>query len=175
MITLTVNGSVEETDADPQMPLLHFLREHLNLTGTKHGCDEGRCGTCVVLVDGQALPSCTLTLESVAGARIGTVEAIADSEWHVLADAWIAHQVPQCGFCQSGMLVAAVGLLIANPHPTREEIRERLTNICRCGTYPRVEDAVVAAASRLEEARTEQRTAEREAARRARRRKAVRR
>lgn len=175
MITLTVNGSVEETDADPQMPLLHFLREYLNLTGTKRGCDEGRCGACTVLVDGQALQSCTLTLDSVAGARVGTIEAIADSEWHVLAQAWITHQVPQCGFCQSGMLMAAAGLLAANPQPGRDDIRAQVANICRCGTYQRVEDAILAAASRLDEARSEQRVAERDAARRARKRKLARR
>jgi isoquinoline 1-oxidoreductase alpha subunit len=153
MFSLTINGSSHEIDADPAMPLLWVLRDKLNLTGTKFGCGIGSCGACTVLVDGVATRSCTVTLESVEGGAITTIESVAETEWEVLQQAWVRHQVPQCGYCQSGMLMASIGLLSANPNPTREQIHEGITNLCRCGTYQRVEAAILDAAAQLASAR----------------------
>lgn len=155
MIALTINGAAHETDADPTLPLLWFLRDKLGLTGTKYGCGTGACGACTVLVDGMATRSCSVTLQAIDGAVIRTIESINDSEWDPVQEAWLEKQVPQCGYCQSGMIMATVGLLTSTPNPSPEQIRENLTNLCRCGTYQRVEAAVLLAAEKLVESRRE--------------------
>jgi isoquinoline 1-oxidoreductase alpha subunit len=146
MITLIVNGEQRSVDADPGTPLLWALRDHLALTGTKFGCGAALCGACTVHVDGEATRSCSIPLESVAGKRITTIEGLSRSRSHPLQKAWIAEQVPQCGYCQSGMLMAAAALLAAKPKPTDKDIDDAITNICRCGTYARVRKAIHAAA-----------------------------
>ena len=144
---LTVNGKQSSVDVDDDTPLLWILRDQLGLTGTKYGCGIGACGACTVHVDGQPVRACTTPLASVAGKRVTTIEALGSPERrHALQDAWIAQQVPQCGYCQSGMLMAAAALLARNPHPTDADIDAAMTNLCRCGTYPRVRAAIRAAA-----------------------------
>jgi len=140
-------------DDDASMPLLHVLRERLNLTGTKFGCGAGLCGACTVHLDGQAVRSCQMPLESVDGASVTTIEGLAGEDaLHAVQQAWIDHQVPQCGFCQSGMIMATTAMLNETPQPTQQDISETLTNLCRCGTYERIKKAVVAAADALQEA-----------------------
>ncbi|MEP7102918.1 MAG: (2Fe-2S)-binding protein [Burkholderiales bacterium] len=134
----------------PEMPLLWALRDVLNLTGTKFGCGVAACGACTVQVDGAAVRSCVTPLSSVAGKRIVTVEALGSAaQPHPLQAAWIAHQVPQCGYCQSGMLMAAAALLAKNPNPNDADIDAAITNICRCGTYPRIREAIKTAAAAM--------------------------
>jgi isoquinoline 1-oxidoreductase alpha subunit len=143
---LNVNGKLQhlrDADADPAMPLLWVLRDVLGLTGTKFGCGVAACGACTVRVEGKPVRSCVTPLSAVAGKRIQTIEALGSSErLHPLQAAWIAHQVPQCGYCQSGMLMAAAALLEARPDPSDAEIDAAITNLCRCGTYPRVREAI---------------------------------
>jgi isoquinoline 1-oxidoreductase alpha subunit len=150
---LNVNGSPRELgDAaiDPAMPLLWVLRDVLNLTGTKYGCGIAACGACTVLVDGQAQRSCVLPLSAAAGKAVRTIEALGTPEQpHALQRAWVAHQVPQCGYCQSGLLMAAAALLAAKPNPNDAEIDAAISNLCRCGTTPRVRDAIRSAATAL--------------------------
>ena len=150
---LSVNGQTHElTDASvaPDMPLLWVLRDVLNLTGTKFGCGVSACGACTVLVDGQAVRSCVTPLSTVAGKPVRTIEALGTPEQpHALQAAWVAHQVPQCGYCQSGMLMAAAALLAQNPNPSDADIDAAITNICRCGTYPRIREAIKTAAAAL--------------------------
>ena len=150
---LFINGETRTLDAaaaDPSMPLLWALRDLLDLTGTKFGCGVAACGACTVLVDGRALRSCVTPLAAVAGKRIVTIEALGSAEHpHPLQSAWLAHQVPQCGYCQSGMLMAAAALLANSANPTDAEIDAAITNLCRCGTYPRVREAIKSAASAL--------------------------
>ena len=152
-MNLTVNGQARTLDpalADPAMPLLWALRDLLNLTGTKFGCGVAACGACTVHVDGQALRSCVTPLSAVAGKRIVTIEALGTPERpHAVQAAWLAHQVPQCGYCQSGMLMAAAALLARNPNPGDAEIDAAITNLCRCGTYPRIREAIKSAAAAL--------------------------
>ena len=144
---LQINGKPVLADADPDMPLLWVLRDVLNMTGTKFGCGVGACGACTVRVDGQAVRSCVTPVSAVAGKRIQTIEALgATGRPHPLQAAWIAEQVPQCGYCQSGMLMAAAALLERFPKPTDAQIDEGMTNICRCGTYQRVKLAIKRAA-----------------------------
>ena len=144
---LKVNGKVVQVDADPAMPLLWVLRDVLQLTGTKFGCGVAACGACTVRVDGQAVRSCVMPASSVAGKNIQTIEGLgAPGRPHPLQSAWIAEQVPQCGYCQSGMLMAAAALLEKKPKPTDADIDEAMTNICRCGTYQRVRVAIKRAA-----------------------------
>ena len=146
---LTVNGRAEvlPADLDPAMPLLWVLRDVLGLTGTKFGCGIGACGACTVHVDGKAARSCVLPLSAAAGKAVRTIEGLGTRETpHALQRAWVEHQVPQCGYCQSGMLMAAAALLAAKSYPTDADIDEAMTNICRCGSYPRVRIAVHAAA-----------------------------
>ena len=145
-VSFVLNGSRVELSVDPATPLLWVLRDHLNLTGSKYGCGIGACGACTVVVDGQALRSCVTPIESVAGHAVTTVEGLGAGHLHALQAAWIEHQVPQCGYCQSGMLMAALGLLNETPHPTDAQIDAAIDNICRCGTYPRVRRAIHAAA-----------------------------
>jgi isoquinoline 1-oxidoreductase alpha subunit len=132
------------------MPLLWVLRDELALTGTKYGCGIGACGACTVLVNGVAARSCSLAASAVEGAEITTIEGLRTRRGlHVVQQEWIAHQVAQCGYCQSGQILAAVSLLAADPDPTDARIDEALTNLCRCATYPRIRAAVRAAAARL--------------------------
>lgn len=149
MFALIVNGATHEIDADPQMPLLWVLRDKLGLTGTKYGCGIAACGACTVIVDGAVTRSCVMPLAAVDGSTITTIESIAESEWEVVQRAWIEKQVPQCGYCQSGMIMASIGLLRTTPHPTREQIRGAIDNLCRCGTYQRVEDAILLVSATL--------------------------
>ena len=140
---LNINGKSVQADADPDMPLLWVLRDVLNLTGTKFGCGVAACGACTVRVDGQAVRSCVTPVAAVAGKQIQTIESLRTADKpHVLQSAWIAEQVPQCGYCQSGMLMAAAALLEKIPKPTDADIDEAMTNICRCGTYQRVRAAI---------------------------------
>ena len=148
MIELHDNGRRHASESDPQAPLLWVLREELGFTGVKFGCGVGACGACTVHLDGQAVRSCTLPAAQASGHRIVTIEGLAAStglpegELHPLQRAWIAVQVPQCGYCQSGMLMAAAALLRRSPQPSDAEIDEAMTNLCRCGTYPRVRRAI---------------------------------
>lgn len=148
MISLVVNGQHKSVDVDPDTPLLWVIREQLGLTGTKFGCGIAMCGACTVHVDGQAVRSCLFPAGSAAGRHITTIEGLSTNSSHPLQKAWIANQVPQCGYCQSGMLMAAAALLRENPHPTDADIAAAITNICRCGTYERIRKAIHAAAAR---------------------------
>lgn len=144
---LVVNGTRTPVAADGAMPLLWVLRDVLNLTGTKFGCGVAACGACTVRVNGQAVRSCVLPLSAVAGQNVQTIEGLGRAASpHPLQQAWIAEQVPQCGYCQSGMLMAAAALLDAKPHPTDADIDAAMTNLCRCGTYQRVRAAIHRAA-----------------------------
>jgi isoquinoline 1-oxidoreductase alpha subunit len=146
-LQLLVNGRSAEADVPADMPLLWVLRDVLSLTGTKYGCGIAACGACTVHVDGQAVRSCVTPVGSVAGKRIVTIEALGNKDKpHPVQAAWIAEQVPQCGYCQSGMLMAAAALLARKPRPTDADIDEAMTNICRCGTYQRVRAAIKRAA-----------------------------
>ena len=150
---LNINGqtrTLADASVDPAMPLLWALRDVLMLTGTKFGCGVSACGACTVHVDGQAARSCVTPLAAVAGKRIVTIEALGtDDKPHALQTAWVKHQVPQCGYCQSGMLMAASALLAKNPNPNDADIDLAITNICRCGTYPRIREAIKTAATAL--------------------------
>jgi isoquinoline 1-oxidoreductase subunit alpha len=150
---LQINGKVQSIqDAatmDGTMPLLWVLRDVLNMTGTKFGCGVAACGACTVRVDGQAQRSCVTPVSSVVGKSIQTIEGLGQDKLHAVQQAWIAEQVPQCGYCQSGMLMAAASLLEANPAPTDAQIDAAMTNICRCGTYQRVRAGIHRAAKDL--------------------------
>lgn len=144
---LQINGKLVQVDADPAMPLLWVLRDLLDMTGTKFGCGVAACGACTVRVDGQAVRSCVTPAATLVGKRIQTIEALgAPGKPHALQQAWIAEQVPQCGYCQSGMLMAAAALLDKTPKPTDADIDAAMTNICRCGTYQRIRVAIKRAA-----------------------------
>ena len=146
-IMLTVNGSPRRVDVPPEMPLLWVLRDALGMTGTKFGCGVAQCGACTVHVDGEAIRSCTTAVGDVGGKKITTIEGLSPDRSHPLQRAWIAEQVPQCGYCQSGMLMTAAELLARKPHPTDADIDAALgTHICRCGTYQRIRFAVHRAA-----------------------------
>ena len=146
-ITLEVNGRTRSVDVDPQTPLLWVLRDELGLTGTKFGCGISACGACTVHLDGRAVRTCTLPVAAAEGASITTIEGLAqDGALHKVQQAWIDEQVPQCGYCQSGMIMAVSALLEQRPDPTDEQIDAAITNICRCGTFVRVRRAIHAAA-----------------------------
>jgi isoquinoline 1-oxidoreductase subunit alpha len=146
---LHINGNLVSTDTDSAMPLLWLLRDELHLTGTKFGCGIAACGACTVLVDGQAVRSCVTPLAALDGKKVRSIESLGSPDQpSTLQAAWIAEQVPQCGYCQSGMLMAATALLERKPHPTDADIDAAITNICRCGTYQRVRAAIHLAASR---------------------------
>jgi isoquinoline 1-oxidoreductase subunit alpha len=141
--TLHVNGRPHRVDADADTPLLWVLRDHLGLTGTKFGCGIGQCGACTVHLDGAPIRSCSLAVSAIGPKRITTVEALSASPLgRRLQDAWVTHQVAQCGYCQSGQLMAATALLAKTPAPTDRQIDDALTNICRCGTYTRIRAAI---------------------------------
>jgi isoquinoline 1-oxidoreductase alpha subunit len=145
-ITITVNGKAHSLDVEPEMPLLWALRETLGLTGTKFGCGISACGACTVHLDGRAVRSCTLPISAADGKRVTTIEGLAqDGTLHKVQQAWLAHQVPQCGYCQSGLIMAVAAFLAQTPNPTDDEIDAGLTNICRCGTFVRVRAAIHAA------------------------------
>jgi isoquinoline 1-oxidoreductase alpha subunit len=148
MLTLKVNGKTHDLDIEPDMPLLWALRDELALTGTKFGCGIAQCGACTVHVNGEAMRSCSVTVGTVAGKDITTIEGLASPEGklHPVQAAWVAEDVPQCGYCQSGQIMATVALLKQNPNPTDEDING-ITNICRCGTYIRIRRAIHRAAS----------------------------
>ena len=149
-MNLNINGANVTTDADPTMPLLWVLRDVLNMTGTKFGCGIAACGACTVHIDGQAVRSCVMPLAAVEGKKIRTIESLGTLDKpSALQAAWIAEQVPQCGYCQSGMLMAATALLERTPKPTDADIDEAMTNICRCGTYQRVRAAIHRAAGNV--------------------------
>jgi isoquinoline 1-oxidoreductase subunit alpha len=143
---LRINGHNHEVDVDPQTPLLWVLRDYLGMTGTKFGCGIAMCGACTVHVNGSATRSCRVPVESVADAAITTIEGLSPDSSHPLQRAWLAHNVPQCGYCQAGMIMAAAALLAEKPKPTDADIDAHVTNLCRCGTYPRVRAAIHQAA-----------------------------
>jgi isoquinoline 1-oxidoreductase alpha subunit len=148
MISFTVNGKPVSLDADASMPLLWALRDLLGLTGTKFGCGIAQCGACTVHIDGEATRSCVTPLSSAAGKKITTIEGLSDNLAHPLQQAWIEVDVPQCGYCQSGQIMSAAGLLREKPTPTDKDIDDAMTgNICRCGTYPRIRQAIHRAAA----------------------------
>jgi len=147
---LLINGRptpLPDDRIDPAMPLLWVLRDVLQLTGTKYGCGIGACGACTVRLDGEAVRSCVVPLAAVQGRDVRTIESLGSPEApHPLQRAWVLHQVPQCGYCQSGMLMAAAALLARQPKPSDADIESAITNLCRCGTYPRVRAAIHSAA-----------------------------
>jgi isoquinoline 1-oxidoreductase alpha subunit len=148
MIQLTVNRTSRKFDGDPEMPLLWFLRDELQLTGTKYGCGLGLCGACTVHLDGKAVRSCQTPMKAAAGKKVTTIEALAVGRDHALQAAWKQHNVPQCGYCQSGQIMQAASLLQEKPHPTDADIDAAMDgNICRCGTYQRIRAAIKTAAA----------------------------
>jgi len=146
MAKLNVNGRQVSVDVEPEMPLLWVLRDELGLTGTKYGCGIAMCGACTVHVDGQPTRSCVMPVSAVEGKKITTIEALSRNGTHPVQRAWVQLQVPQCGYCQSGMIMAAAALLDQNKNPNDEDIATAMTNICRCGTYVRVREAIHLAA-----------------------------
>ncbi len=147
-IKLTVNGKPRTVDVDPQMPLLWVLRDVLDMTGTKYGCGIAQCGACTIHIDGEVMRSCATTVEDAVGKKITTIEGLSADRTHAAQIAWIAEQVPQCGFCQSGMLMTTAELLKRKPHPTDADIDEAISgHICRCGTYVRLRKAIHEAAA----------------------------
>ncbi|HSV19518.1 MAG TPA: (2Fe-2S)-binding protein [Casimicrobiaceae bacterium] len=154
MLTLNVNGRARSIDVEPEMPLLWVLRDELNLPGAKYGCGVGLCGACTVHIDGQPVRSCSLPVSEAVGRKVVTIEGLAAKGLHRVQQAWIEHEVPQCGYCQTGQIMAAAALLASNPHPTDADIDTAMTNLCRCGTYLRVRKAIHAAANDLSAAST---------------------
>ena len=148
-LTFTVNGQAQSLDIDPSTPLLWVLRDHLQMTGTKFGCGAGLCGACTVHFNGAAVRSCQIPAAAVAGADIRTIEGLSEAGDHILQTLWVELNVPQCGYCQSGVLMAAADLLKRTPDPTDEEIDTHISNLCRCGTYPRIKVAIRRAAQEL--------------------------
>jgi isoquinoline 1-oxidoreductase alpha subunit len=148
MISLTINGKSFNVDVEPDTPLLWAIRENAGLTGTKYGCGIAQCGSCTVHVDGVAVRSCSLPVSAAAGKKITTIEGLAENGvLHKVQQAWLAHEVPQCGYCQSGMIMAVAALLKDKPKPTDADINDAITNICRCGTFQQVRAAIHAAAN----------------------------
>ena len=146
MITLTVNGTQHQVDLEPDTPLLWALRDAVGLTGTKFGCGIAQCGACTVHIDGQARRSCSVPIGALNGASIITIEGLSPDGKHPVQQAWLAEDVPQCGYCQSGQIMATAAFLKQNPNPTDAEIDASITNICRCGTYERLRRAIHRAA-----------------------------
>ena len=148
MIKLSINGKTQEVDVEPDTPLLWVLRDNLNLTGTKYGCGIGACGACTVLLNGQATRSCRVQASDCTKFDITTIEGLSTDRSHPVQQAWIEEDVPQCGYCQSGQILAAVSLLKQKSNPSDKEIDAAMTNICRCGTYQRIRAAVHKAAAK---------------------------
>ena len=149
MISFTLNDKNVEIDADPNMPLLWVLRDLLDMTGTKFGCGMAQCGACTVHMDGNPIRSCVMPLATIAGKKITTIEGLSNDISHSVQQAWVKHNVPQCGYCQSGQIMSAVALLSSNPNPDDSAIDNAMQgNICRCGTYPRIKAAIKDAAAK---------------------------
>ena len=142
MIVLTINGHSHQLDIEPETPLLWVIRDEIGLTGTKFGCGIAQCGACTVHVNGEAVRSCSFNVGDANGAQITTIEGLSADGSHPVQKAWTVEDVPQCGYCQSGQIMAAAALLQKEPHPTDARIDEAITNICRCGTYPRIRAAI---------------------------------
>ena len=152
MTKLTINGKPHDLAVEDDMPLLWAIREAAGLTGTKFGCGMGLCGACTVHLDGAAIRSCSVPVSFAAGKSVTTIEGLADGDrLHAVQEAWIAENVPQCGYCQPGQIMAAVDFLKRNPNPTDDDIRTGITNICRCGTYLRIRKAILRAAAAMAE------------------------
>jgi isoquinoline 1-oxidoreductase alpha subunit len=147
MVKITVNGVAHQVDVEDDTPLLWVLREEVGLTGTKFGCGIAQCGACTVHVNGEAVRSCSVPVKTVDGAQIVTIEGLSSNSTHPVQQAWLTEQVPQCGYCQSGQIMATVAFLKKTPNPTDADINANLTNICRCGTYERLRRAVHRAAA----------------------------
>jgi len=146
MVSITLNGEPRQLDLEDETPLLWVLRDEIGLTGTKYGCGIAQCGACTVHVNGEAMRSCSVPIGTVDGASITTIEGLSVDSTHPVQRAWLEHDVPQCGYCQSGQIMAAAALLESNPKPSDAEIDDAITNICRCGTYERIRRAVHRAA-----------------------------
>ncbi len=142
MTSLNVNGKKYDVDVEPEMPLLWVLRDELGMTGSKYGCGIALCGACTVHLDGEPTRACVLPVSAVAGKRITTIEGLAADGNHPVQKAWVKLQVPQCGYCQSGQIMTAAALLSTNKNPSDDDIEAAMTNICRCGTYPRIREAI---------------------------------
>ena len=147
---LTINGKEHQVDVDPDTPMLWVLRDNVNLVGTKYGCGIGQCGACTIHLDGNAVRSCSLPVSSVKEQKITTIEGLSENGTHPVQEAWIAHDVPQCGYCQAGQIMSAVSLLKNNPSPSEDEIAAGMNgNICRCGTYTRIKAAIKTASTKM--------------------------
>ena len=147
MISLSINDRTHQIDVEPDTPLLWAIREQIGLTGTKYGCGVAQCGACTVHLDGEAVRSCVLPVSAAAGKKITTIEGLASGKaLHMVQKAWVEHQVPQCGYCQSGMVMAVAALLAKTPKPSDADIDANITNICRCGSFQQVREAIHAAA-----------------------------
>ena len=147
MLSLSINGETHDLDIEPETPMLWVLRDEIGLTGTKFGCGIAECGACTVLIDGRAERSCMFPVANAEGASVTTIEGLApEGSLHPVQQAWVTHQVPQCGYCQSGMIMAVAALLKTNPKPTDADIDAAITNICRCGTFQQVREAIHMAA-----------------------------
>ncbi len=156
MAKLNINGKVRDVAVEPDTPLLWAIRENVGLTGTKYGCGVAQCGACSVLVNGEVVRSCSLPVSAVKPTdRIVTIEGLSPNSSHPVQKAWLALEVPQCGYCQSGQILAAVALLSKNPNPSDADIDQAMTNICRCGTYQRVRAAIHTAAAAKKPAKTQ--------------------
>ena len=147
MVTFSVNGKRRTLDVEPDAPLLWVLRDELGLTGTKFGCGIAQCGACTVHIDGVAARSCSVPVSAVEGRKVTTIEGLSPDAKHPVQQAWLAEDVPQCGYCQSGQVMAAAAFLAQNPNPTDDDIDAGITNLCRCGTYPRIRKAIHRAAA----------------------------
>jgi isoquinoline 1-oxidoreductase alpha subunit len=147
MLSLVINGQIHELDIEPETPVLWVLRDEIGLTGTKFGCGIAQCGACTIHVDGVATRSCQFQAGDAVGKKILTIEGLGAAHLHAVQQAWIENDVPQCGYCQSGQIMAAASLLAHNPSPTDADIDEEITNVCRCGTYPRIRAAIHRAAA----------------------------
>lgn len=152
MIEVTVNGQTRRVDVAPDMPLLWVLRDELGITGPKYGCGIAQCGACTVHIDGRAVRSCQARIGDLNGRKVLTIEGLGARSLHVVQQAWIEHQVPQCGYCQTGQIMQAVALLESHPRPSEEDVARVMSgNLCRCGTYLRIRAAIHAAAAKLQE------------------------
>lgn len=151
---ITINGKSQTVEVDGNMPLLWYLRDEMDYTGTKFGCGMGLCGACTVHIDGKAVRSCIIPVSQAEGKQVTTIEGLSEKGDHPLQEAWVEHKVPQCGYCQAGQIMNAASLLADNPKPTAEQIEQGMQgNICRCGTYNRIKKAIASAADKMQEAK----------------------